>query len=439
MVTDKDRNEIYKIIGIVTAFVLLTGTAGCALLPAEESVYTVEGGRILSMEELERRASPESSSPKEGTGAALGDTAPDNAVPSGAVSDGDEENDSFLYEGGSEYACGLLTESEKIWYREIAEALGVMADKIKLSEEGIREGLDERFVDKIFQSVMNDHPELFFVEGYSYTTYTRDGQTVAIEFMGTYSQKPDTAQKRRDRIEQAVADYLAQAPDTQDDYEKIKYVYERLIRDTDYDVGSEENQNIYSVFVGKASVCQGYAKAFQYLMNRLGVECTLVQGKVIGTGEGHAWNLVRSNGEYYYVDTTWGDISYKSEETLPRISYDYLCITTEQMERTHTLNEDMQMPCCTAVADNYFVREDALFENYDREKMAALVKRKLDRGEDLIAIRCRTRECYDTMSEALLTGQEIFDYLEDTGIHSFAYTADEIQQTVTFFLMTSEG
>lgn len=349
-----------------------------------------------------------------------------------------------------EYAFDSLDESEQIWYRDIAQALDTMTDRVRLSEEGFRAGLDERAVDKIFQYVLNDHPELFYVEGYSYTKYTRGEKTVAIEFTGTYNADRDTVEKKRGEIEQAAGKIVAAMPEADSDYEKVKYAYETLILQTDYKTEAPENQNIYSVFVGHESVCQGYAKAFQYLMNCMGVECTLVQGHVKDTGEGHAWNLVKADGDYYYVDTTWGDISYQNAEQaeaedveengqpdLTQISYDYLCITTDRILRTHEINEDLVMPECTALEDNYFVREKAYFSEYDKEKLAELIDRRLAEGAEDISFCCGDEACYDEMCKALLDDREIFDYLAGTGINSFVYSNNDKQLTLTFFMVTS--
>ncbi|WP_298481959.1 leucine-rich repeat protein [uncultured Ruminococcus sp.] len=54
------------------------------------------------------------------------------------------------------------------------------------------------------------------------------------------------------------------------------------------------------------AVCEGYAKAFQLLLNAVGVENYYVVG--LGNGGGHAWNMARmDDGFFYYFDVTWDD------------------------------------------------------------------------------------------------------------------------------------
>ncbi len=424
------------------------GLTGDELFAQMES-ESLQETRTLSLEELESKEAARTVS--ENDAEAVSEEAEPEVY---SISMGD----CLLFEGGSAYAKSKLTAGEKLWYQDIAQILGYMRKDVKLSEAGLKAGLNETDVDRIFQCVLDDHPELFYVEGYTYTKYTRGNKTVAIEFTGTYSQDEETVYARKTEIEQAVAEMLEPARDMKDDYDKIKYVYDTLIETTDYDLEAEDNQNIYSVFVNRSSVCQGYAKAFQYMLNRLGVECTLVQGTVAETGEGHAWNLVKSSGAYYYVDPTWGDISYQNdlntqeeqtdseepndvsgnESGLPGVSYDYLCITTERLLRTHKLTEPEKMPECKATRDNYYVRERAFFTEYNEEQIAELVDKRIAEGSSDIALQCSSEECYREMQEALLERQEIFTYLAGSGIQSFVYSCNDSQLTLTFFMMTSQ-
>ena len=347
----------------------------------------------------------------------------------------------FRMEEAFSFAYDSLSEAERIWYHDIEEILGSFGESGVLSSEGLRAGLDERNIDKVFQCVLNDHPELFYVEGYSYTKYTRGNVLASVEFSGTYSVDLETAQKRQKEIQAAADAILAGIDSGASDYDKVKYVYETLIRSTDYDLNAEDNQNIYSVFVHHLSVCQGYAKATQYLLNKLGVECTLVLGTV-ETGEGHAWNLVNVDGDYYYVDTTWGDVSYQTEESdsqesaqmvMPEINYDYLNVTSEELLRTHIIGGEVPMPVCTATAANYYVREGSLFLSYDREQMAALFQKAAGSGQNDITVKCADAACYEEILRILIEDQEIFQFLAE-GESRIAYAQNEKQLSLTFWV-----
>ena len=347
------------------------------------------------------------------------------------------ESCSFLDEGGSRFAYESLDAQEQIWYGEIEQALGEMTDTVNLSTEPIGQGLDEQDIDRIFQCVLIDHPEIFYTTGYTYTKYSRGDRTVGIDFAGTYSLPREEAVNKAEEIRGRALEWLSDIPSDASEYDKVKAVYEKIIFFTDYDLNASDNQNIASVFLGNSSVCQGYAKATQYLLNHLGVMCTLVQGTV-DTGEAHAWNLVRVDGDYYYVDTTWGDASYRMEdgsgqEELPEINYDYLCVTTQELLRTHCIESVVAMPECTATQANYYVREGVYFTSYDAEQMQSIFDRAWESGRTEITLKCADEECYREICRELIDEQEIFSYMPENS-STIAYAQNGKQLSLTFWV-----
>ncbi len=330
------------------------------------------------------------------------------------------------------YIFPCLNPEEQKVYVEILNSLLTYEKETELSTT------DAAVIAKAFKCVMLEHPEIFFVDGYKYTEYTSNNTVEKIIFSGKYLYDEEEILARKYKIEEAADKILAGVPDEMDEYYKVKYIYDTLVTQTEYDIQSVDNQNICSVFLNGKSVCQGYAKAMQYLLQKLDIESMLVMGTVTN-GDGHAWNLVSVNDKWYYLDATWGDAFYffsgeneAVSSEIAMINYDYFCVTTEQIMRTHSMDMPIELPLCSSMEDNYYVREGLYFTSFDEAGIRNAFDRALENGQNAVTIKCSEQSVYEEVCRILLTEQQIFEYLNSDS--PVAYTDDEEQYSLTFWL-----
>lgn len=326
----------------------------------------------------------------------------------------------------------LATREERQLYEEILCSLTKQEKETELST------LNQELLEPVFHCVLADHPEIFYVDGYTSTTYKLGDELKKITFSGDYTMDETEIIRRSSLLEEVIDEWLSGLEADVDDYEKVKYLYDTLILHTEYELGCADSQNICSVFLNGRSVCQGYAKSLQLLCQRAGIPALLVTGRV--NGDGHAWDMLQLDGEWYYVDPTWGDASYQQEEgetlsesAYPAINYDYFCVTTEQILRTHEAGEEQNLPVCTAVTAQYYRHEGLYLESVDTEKLAGIFQRAIEEKAETVTFQCADDEVYQEIYRLLIGQQKIFDYLPGTD-GTIAYADSLRQRTFCFWL-----
>lgn len=328
-----------------------------------------------------------------------------------------------------------LNDKEKACYNEILFSLQKIKEKTKISVS------DKDTIDKIYSYVLNDHPEIFYVSGYKVQ------QGMETYFSGMYLYSKEEIESRQKKIDEYVSKCFSQIPSNTDDYGKVKFVYEYIVKNTVYQSQQYEDQNICSVFIDGKSVCTGYSKATQYLLNCLGVNTILVTGFAdtgIDTrissgkyGENHAWNEVCVNGNWYCVDTTWGG-GFSKDNLLKTggklINYDYLLCTTDEFDISHKVSKDLTVPVCTHHENNYFVREGAYFEKADLSQFGKLVSSRLKQKEHTISIKCKSSDVYNSLKRALLDEGKIRNYIsKERSSELYTSSLDNLLTLTIFF------
>lgn len=230
-------------------------------------------------------------------------------------------------------------------YKQLDNNAKIIYDKLYENKEKLKTGTYKIEFGNEFQSILShengdtklkkqyqsaiealiyENPDIFYLDvtkmyiniekitkitGISYNVYIDNGNDISYLENGFYSKEDiETYESQIEQVKNQIISNL----NGMNDYQKLKAIHDYLIDTIEYENDLTQNNiyDIYGALVNKRCVCEGYAKAYQYLLNEIGIENTIV----IGTGtnskgetENHAWNYVQLNGQWYAVDVTWDD------------------------------------------------------------------------------------------------------------------------------------
>lgn len=329
------------------------------------------------------------------------------------------------------YAFSQLSEEEQVVYYEIYGTIKEMETGVTLST------VDEEQLAYVYYCVLSDHPQFYYVNGYSGMKYLEGERIKRIEIYPEYYMTEEEIAKYQADIDAYLARCVTQLPMYASEYEIAKSVYEFIVLNTQYNFDAPLNQTICSVATYGESVCQGYAEMVQYVLNEMGIFATIVVG-IVKSGENHAWNLVMIDGEYYYMDATWGDPEYDvnvdgESESVQMVNYDYLLLNDEQIGITHTVDTSISMPNCVSTKANYYRMENLYFESYDKERLQHVIAQAYETEEKVVSFQCSSREVYDSIYVHLIDDGEIFDFIV-TNQTTIAFSANEPYLVLTLWL-----
>ena len=250
-----------------------------------------------------------------------------------------------------------LNQGGKTLYKRLLEAYEKRKEKVLCDGLGVRAS----DLSQVFSAVEYDNPDLFYVNFKEYRYSVNEGSDKVYSVLLDYLFSVDDYNKLYSVVENSARKIISRlSVEGCSDYNKVLKLHDLLAENVDYfsealsREGSFEwyrSQTILGLLLDKKSVCVGISKAYKYLLNQIGVRSIVVTGTALNemnVKEGHAWNIVKINGNSYHVDMTW-DIAISKNRLR---SYNYFNLNDSMIFRDHYT--DSVLPACSSIEDNYF-------------------------------------------------------------------------------------
>ncbi len=207
--------------------------------------------------------------------------------------------------------------------------------------------------------VLDQNPELFHVRGFE-IVYGLFGSALAP--MYTFS-KAEYTRLLNECAEEA--DYIAEKVKKLklSQYETALKVHDILAKRVKYVLfDSVEHHSIIGALLNQEGCCEGIAKSYKFILERLDIPCICISGTGIdsirGISGSHMWNMICIDGSWCHVDATY-DLPF---DNMKFVSHAYFGLDDIEISSTHKYNSRLY-PAATTPQLSYFNRKKTIISD----------------------------------------------------------------------------
>lgn len=332
----------------------------------------------------------------------------------------DEYNEEFRINeikiSENSYYYNKLTEQQKNIYTAIANGVKSLINDVKLKKyEYIDSETTMKDVEVALHKFLLDHPEVYYMDD-KYTVSTKTGITgtgviVGLTYQfGSIEELNNSIARLNSKFDEILNEATIEKGKDFENEQKIHDVLSKKVTYYEYEDLSKipsKYHTIEGTLTENLAVCDGLAKTFQILLDKVGIKSIIVSGSLNGTS--HAWNMVQLEDGWYHTDIT-SDNSIKTEKKV--VFHSYFNINTETIKKTHVISEEDIIPESTSTKYNFYEYTGKNIVNGDNfaNKLKEIISKNSD--ENLVEYKVNGFDNVPEKTIDVLRKNKFTDYLE---------------------------
>ncbi|MCR5653015.1 MAG: Ig-like domain-containing protein [Ruminococcus sp.] len=257
-------------------------------------------------------------------------------------------------------------------------------------------------VPHVFKSAVFTNPDIFYVDA-SYIRYQFDSDRIVHYIIPDYTVKRSRIPAYIKKFNKSVKNFLSDIDSDLSDFRKALLIHDKMIINCQYKSSGDLSYTSYGALVNHKAVCEGYTRAYCYLLSKVGIESKCINND----DKKHCWNYVKIGNYWYHVDVTSDD---PMPDTCGYVSHKYFLLNDSKLNsyRSHEhrgyksdITYKTDYKCTNSRFNSSFFRniktEIVLYKNvyyfinnnYKGKHYSAFVSRKNNKNKTIMLIKDR--------------------------------------------------